>query len=174
MCIKDRPYFYKEVPARTLLVNEAKKFRLTKTKFSSRRQKISSYITNFSFDSSPNLRNIRRHQNNRYAKISPLFRLKRRFATFWSKFANFAVICEVRLTPRICTALYSLSAVLHTACSGTTAMTKKYRHIDIRIDEVSSNYFLEYQLHSFKVLLSKSTFAKIESSITYFWLFAKY
>ena len=125
MCIKDRPYLYKEVPARTLLVNEAKKCHLTKTKFSSRRQKISSYITNFSFDSSPNLRNIRRHQNSRYAKISPLFRLKRRFAIFWSKFANFAVICEVRLTPRICTALYSLSAVLHTACSGTTAKTKK-------------------------------------------------
>ena len=89
MCIKDRPYLYKEVPARTLLVNEAKKCHLTKTKFSSRRQKISSNITNFSFDSSPNLRNIRRHQNNRYAKISPLFRLKRRFAIFLVKIREF-------------------------------------------------------------------------------------
>ena len=55
-----------------------------------------------------------------------------------------------------------------TACSGNAAIRKKYRHVDIGNDEVSSNYFLEYQLHGFKVLLLKSTFAKIESSITYF------
>ena len=52
MFMKDRAF---------LLVNEAKNFRLTKTKFSSRRHEISSYITNFTFDSSPSLRNIRRH-----------------------------------------------------------------------------------------------------------------
>ena len=68
MYIKDRAYFCKEVPDLTLLVNEAK-FRLTKTE-------ISSYTTTFSFDSSPSLRNIRRHQNHRCAKISSLFRLK--------------------------------------------------------------------------------------------------
>ena len=60
--LKAKIYIYKEVPDLTLLVNrEAKKFRPTKTKFLSRRHEISPYITNFRFDSSPRLRNIRRH-----------------------------------------------------------------------------------------------------------------
>jgi len=123
--IKDRAYFYKRVRDLTLLINEAK-FRLTKTeaRFSFRRHEISSYTTNFSFDSSPSLRNIRRDQNNRCVKISPLFRLKRKFAICWQKFANFAAIGEVRLTLRICTALYAVLALLYCLVRGT-AIRKK-------------------------------------------------
>ena len=105
--LKAKIYIYKEVPDLTLLVNrEAKKFRLTKTKFLSHRHEISSYITNFRFDSSPRLRNIRRHFRTINApKFRSFFVWSEGLHFFWSKFANFAVIAEVRLTPRICTAL---------------------------------------------------------------------
>ena len=170
MRIGDRPYFYKEVPDLTLLVNEAKKFRLTKTKFSSHRHEISSLYHELSFrfftyvaKYSPTL------QNNKCAKISPLFLSETKVYNFLVKIREFRSYWRSSAYTS-----YMHSTVLYkrcfTACSGNAALRKKYRHVDIGIDEVSSNYFLEYQLHSFEVLLSKSAFAKIESSITYFQL----
>ena len=167
MYIKDRAYFCKEVPDLTLLVNEAK-FRLTKTE-------ISSYTTTFSFDSSPSLRNIRRHQNHRWAKISSLFHLKWRFAICWPKFANFAVIGEVRLTLRICTALYTLHAALLPGQGIMRLEKNKNIELNIGIDEVFIKLFpwiptaLRWsRLIKGLVLLLTSTFTKIESAITYF------
>ena len=124
MCIGDRPYFYKEVPDLTILVNEAKKFGLTKTKFSSHRHEISSYITNFRFDSSPRLRNIRWHFRTINA---PKFR---RFFV-WTEGLNFLVkIREFRSYWRssaYTSHLYStvLSKRCFTVYSGNAAMRKK-------------------------------------------------
>ena len=105
--LKAKIYIYKEVPDLTLLVNrEAKKFRLAKTKFLSHRHEISSYITNFRFDSSPRLRSIRRHLRTiNEPKFHPFFVWNEGLHFFGQNLRISQLLEKVRLTPRICTAL---------------------------------------------------------------------
>ena len=47
---------------------------------------------------------------------------------------------------------------------------KKYRHVDIGIDGVSSNYFLEYQLHSFIKSLIVEVYVCKDRKLDYLFL----
>lgn len=122
--LKAKMCIYKEVPYLTFLVNcEAKKFRLTKTKFLSHRHEISSYITNFRFDSSPRLRNIRRHFRTINAPKFRRFFVWNEGLQFFVKIREF---CSYWRSSAYTSHLHStvLSKRCFTACSGNAAMRK--------------------------------------------------